>query len=371
MVQHLFLRVAVAKRNVLKLDPALGNSGIGGVSLVSYRRLGLKHFADTVRRNRSSRQHYGYHGQHKERHYYLHCIGQESYHVAHLHFAVVNSLCAEPYYKHAYTVHYKGHERHHDRHHAVGKKLGLHKIFIRGIEAFLLVFLAAERPDNRKSRKYLSCDKVEAVDKLLHDLEFRHCYRHKHRYQRKYSRNRNEDYPAHSRACANYLYNAADTHDRRVQNHAQYHNDDHLHLLYVVGGAGYQRGCGELIHFRIGKGNHPAEYLFADVHTEQRAKLRREKSDYYCNYHYQQGHSQHFGSRAENVAHSQRIHVGTLCFKLASGKAYRHLREHNVAVALELFVYFLDHRRPLFLRHCKQSVSKRHSLRKLHTLGQH
>ena len=57
--------------------------------------------------------------------------------------------------------------------------------------------------------------------------------------------------PAHLRAFGECHKDAANAHDGSIAEHTQAHGYQHLHLGYVVGGAGNQAGSGKVVQLGI------------------------------------------------------------------------------------------------------------------------
>ena len=234
----------------------------GGIGVVDGGRR-LDDLVDTVGCHTGTGQHDGYHRQHQEGHDDLHCVGDESNHLAHLHVAQVHGLTAEPDDEQASAVHDESHKRHHGSHGAVGKQLGAHQIAVGFIKTGFLKLFAAEGANGHDAGQDLAADKVQPVDQRLHLLEFRHSHVHQDGDKHQQRSHRHKDDPGKTGIARCHVQNAANAQNRRIGHHAQQDHTDELHLLDVVRGAGNQRSSGKFFDFGVGVADDGPEHVAA------------------------------------------------------------------------------------------------------------
>ncbi len=163
------------------------------------------------------------------------------------------------------TVHDQHHHRHHDHHDAVDEQLVLGQVHVGLVEALLLERLHVEGPDDHHAGQVLAGDQVEPVDQALDDLELGQGDGEDGQDQAEQHDHRQGDDPPHVGALADGPDDAADADDGRIEDHAHHHDDHHLDLGDVVGGAGDQRGGGEFVELGAGETLHLLEDIAAQV----------------------------------------------------------------------------------------------------------
>ncbi|MPM99883.1 hypothetical protein SDC9_147078 [bioreactor metagenome] len=86
-------------------------------------RFGAQHLIDAVGRDCRTRDHDEHHAQHQEAEHDLHGILHKRQHVADLHLAVSDLVCAHPDDQHRHQVHHKHHGGEHQRYQPVDKQV--------------------------------------------------------------------------------------------------------------------------------------------------------------------------------------------------------------------------------------------------------
>ena len=94
---------------------------------------------------------------------------------------------------------------------------------------------------------------------------------------------------------------AADADDGRVEDHAHHHDDHHLDLGDVVGGAGDQRGGGEFVEFGAGEALHLLEDIPAQVARQAGGRAGGEEADRDGAGDREQGQQQHQEAGVQDV----------------------------------------------------------------------
>ena len=315
MLEHAFLRIAVAEAHIVEGDgralaraAQLGVAGLVG-GRVADGGLCFQHLVHALGRHVGARQHDGDHADHEEAHDDDHRVGDERDEVARLDGAVVDVAAAHPYDEHRHAVHDEHHQGHHERHDAVREQLRLHELGGSLVEALLLVGLAVERADDGQAREDLARHEVHAVDEGLHDLELGQRHAHQHHDEHEDDRHGQDDDPAHGEVRARNHDDAADGEDGRVQHHAQQHDGDHLHQLDVVRAARDERGGRETLHLGVRERHHAAEQLRAQRGAHLRGRARGDEAHEHGGDHAEGGKPQHQKADAHEVAH---LHVGQI-----------------------------------------------------------
>ena len=308
VLQRVTVGTGVAEADILELDFAVPVFSFhrrfcgSSVGVVDGGR-GADDLVDTVRRHTSARQHDRHHRQHQERHDDLHRVGDEGDHLADLHRAQVHGLAAEPDDQQAGAVHDQCHKRHHGGHCAVGEQLGAHQVTVGFVKACFLEFFAAERANRHNAGQDFAADKVQPVNQRLHQFKLGHGKVHQNRDEHQQRRNRGKDDPFQPGIARCHVQNAANAQNGRVRYHAQQDHADELHLLDVVGGAGYQRRGGKPFDFGVGVAHDGGEHLTAQVAADSgRHAGRDEAHGHGCSDH-QQGQAQHLPADAQQIGH--------------------------------------------------------------------
>ena len=115
----------------------------------------IHNFIDTLSCNACPRKHNRHHGDHQKGHDDLHGILHKCHHISNLHGSVIHCMSSVVDDQNGNTIHDQHHSRHHKCHTAVDKQVGLCQSVIGILKTRLLVFLTAERPDDRNTGQYL------------------------------------------------------------------------------------------------------------------------------------------------------------------------------------------------------------------------
>ena len=151
-----------------------------------------------------------------------------------MHGAIVYSACCNPHDTKCDAVHDHGHTRHHKGHDTVCKQLCACKLTVSLIKPLFLLLLTAESPDNGKTCKNLTRNKVYLVYKTLHNLELWHRNANQCENKNHDGSNRNGNHPLHAGFGLCHLDDTTDTNDWRVKHHTKHHSSNHLNLLYII-----------------------------------------------------------------------------------------------------------------------------------------
>ena len=262
VVEDVLGGIGVAEAHVVECDLGTGHArgrklsilGIGRGGIAD-RGLAFEHFLDALGCDIGAREHDREHADHEESHDDNHRVGDERDEVACLERARVDGVAAEPHDANRHEIHDEHHERHHERHDAVREKLRFHQARARLVEALLLMLLAVERPHDRKAHEHLARYKVHEVDQLLHNLELRHGDLDEHHKDERDCEHGDDDDPAHREVGARNHDDAAYCEDGRIENHAQQHHGNHLHLLDIVSPARDQRRRAKRLNLSVGEGD--------------------------------------------------------------------------------------------------------------------
>ena len=187
---------------------------------------------------------------------------------------------ADPDDQQRQAVHDEHHHRHHDHHDAVDEQAGAGQVLVGLVEAVLLEVLHVEGADDHHARQVLARHQVEPVDQVLDDLELGQRQSRRPSTIRPISTTTATAMIHHmDESLADRADDAADADDRRVEDHAHHHDDHHLDLGDVVGGAGDQRGGGELVELGVGEALDLLEDILAQVARQPGSRAGREEAD--------------------------------------------------------------------------------------------
>ena len=279
-----------------------------------------KHFVNTFGRHVRARQHDRDHADDEERHDDDHGIGDERDHVARLDHALVNIAAANPDDKDRNRVHDEHHRRHHEGHHTVGKELRAHEVRVCTVEALFLETLAVERADDGKAREHFARDQVHPVDELLHDLELRHRKRHKDADHHEKAHDREHDNPRHRGIGGRNHDDTADCQNRRIDDHAQQHDRDHLDLLDVVGSARDERSGRKPVDFCVRKRNDLPEQPSTQRAAHFCRRTCSEEAHRDGSGHAKGRHAEHRSACAQQVRHLDGAYVNARSLGLCASR---------------------------------------------------
>lgn len=146
-------------------------------------------------------------------------------------------------------------------------------------EAFLLVAVLHEGADHPDAGDLLAQHPVDRVDLRLHAAELRSQPAHQQDDHGAEQRHHDQQQRGQRDVLVEGHQHAAEAHDRRGDHQVEAHQDQHLDLLHVVGGAGDQGGRAELPQLAGREALHPVEDRGADVaadrHRGPRAVVHR------------------------------------------------------------------------------------------------
>ena len=236
----------------------------------------------------------------------MHGVGDKGNHFAYLHSTQIHRLAAKPDDQQAGAVHNQGHKGHHGNHGAVGEQLGFHQIGVRFVKALLLKGLAAEGADGHNAGQDLAADKVQPVNKSLHQLKLGQCHAHQESNQQQQGSHCHKDDPFQTGVALGNVQDTADAQNGSVGDHTQQDNADKLYLLNVVGGAGNQRCCGEFFNFGVGIANHGAKHVAPQITTDGSRYARRKKTHRNGNSDHYQCQRQHPPAGAQQIG---KLHI--------------------------------------------------------------
>ena len=370
MLQHIPVRSRIVETHVFKAHhpPAGGKPVVQNLRIIVDGRLRIEHLFDSVRRHTGPWQHDGNHGKHQKGHDDLHGIGHKGHHIPHLQIAGIDSLCAEPDDHHCDPVHNQHHHRHHKIHHPVGKQLGFHQIGVGLVKPLFLELFPGKGADDQKARKDFPGDKVHPVHQLLHDFEFGHGDIDQRQDKDKNRCHRHRNDPPHPGPGPGHFDNSAQSQDRRVDNHTQKHDGNHLHLLDIVGAPGNQGGGGKLVHLPAGKGHDPFKHPLPEVFADGGRGPGRQKADENGSGHHHQGKSQHLCPGPKQVSGLNSPHIPSHGFILCLHEGNRHLVEHGITGLAHAFQGRFAQIHDLVFVHAFQPLHQARKVRLLHGL---
>ena len=270
MLQRVLVRTGITEADIVEFHHAalaVRGQSLGGIGVTDGGGCG-DDLMDAVGSDACAGQHDGDHRQHQEGHNDLHGVGDKGNHFAYLHSSQIHRLAAKPDDQQAGAVHNQGHKGHHGNHGAVGEQLGFHQIGVRFVKALFLKSLAAEGADGHNAGQDLAADKVQPVNKSLHQLKLGQCHAHQESNQQQQGSHCHKDDPFKTGVALGNVQDTADAQNGSVGDHTQQDNADKLYLLNVVGGAGNQRCCGEFFDFGVGIANHGAKHVAPQITTD-------------------------------------------------------------------------------------------------------
>src|SRR5688572_18393790 len=138
------------------------------------RCVDVENLDDAIGTHRGPRDHHHDEGGHHHRHQDLHEIREEGNHLADLHVAAVDAICAEPHRRDHRGVEYEHDGGEHAGHQAPRPQRNRREIRIRAVKAFDLVRLSYECAHDPDADDLLAQDAVDRVDARLHVAELRH-----------------------------------------------------------------------------------------------------------------------------------------------------------------------------------------------------
>ena len=311
MLEHVGIGIRIAEGYVVKDDlaAAVGQLIILDLCLIADARFGGEYLVDTVGGNACTGQHNGNHGNHQERHDDLHGVGDKRHHITDLHVAEIYAVCAKPDNRNRDHVHNQHHARHHKGHDAVGEQLGARQGDVGPVKALFLVLFTAECTDNRQTGQDLTGNQIEVIDERLHLLKARQRNAHQNGNQAHDRTNGDRDNPCHTGFGAHDAENTAHAQNRSIEHDAQQHNDDHLHLLDVVGRARDERRGGKLGHLLVAERDNAGKQAFTQVHGEFCRRARGDQADQNGSCDHAERQRQHFAAGREQVVHLHFVQV--------------------------------------------------------------
>ena len=259
---------------MLELDLAslhllVGVSGVqvGDVDLLVHDRL------DALARGHGAGGLHEEHGHHHEGGQNLGDVGHEGGEVTHQHTAVggEHHVASEPQNRDDGGVHEEGHEGghpDHDHHGAAARPL---EVGVGPREALVLVLLADEGLDHADVGHVLLHVGVEAVHLLLHRVEAGEAHAEEEEDDQQDGGDRHGQHQGQLTVQGDGHNEGADEHTGGTESHAEQGVDEVLELGDVVGEAGHQGACVELVD--VGEGE--LLYLAVDVGAEVGGEVHR------------------------------------------------------------------------------------------------
>ena len=268
--------------------------------------LSLKHLVYTLGRRHSARDRGKEHSYHHYRHNYLRYVGDRRHNSSRAHSAsrdVCDVNAADEYYRDDSRVHNNRQHGVHYCHHLLHLDIGVAKLSVRLLEAFVFVFLAHVRLYDSRARHVLLNHRVDTVKLLLDPAKDRHGSRQNKGEHYRHYRQSAKQHEAELYVERAEHYRAADKEHRRANEHSQKHLGKVDYHSDIVGHSRYERAGGEF----VGLLDRERHYLFVRVASEIIAKSLRclcrgvgaehaEKSAY-------QHHNEHKYSKGEYDLH--------------------------------------------------------------------
>ena len=175
----------------------------------------------------------------------LHDVIEEGGQVAHLHAARGDALSPEPHDGDRGQVHDEHDARHEQGEEPADRQGRRRQVLVGPVKDLPALALAHEGADDAHALDLLAHDEVDAVDARLHRLKVWQQPTHPQPDHHEQQRDEDQQQGGQRGVHAQGHDSAAHEHDRCHEHHGGDHEDDHLDLLDVIGGAGHQRGSAE------------------------------------------------------------------------------------------------------------------------------
>ena len=275
-VEHVGLAATVPERNVAELDGTAAND-CRSARRVLQRRLRTKHLQHTVGRGRRTGDVHDYHGEHHQRHQYLHEVVHQRNELADLQSSGRHPLSPHPEHHNHRKVQ---HELHHGeyRHDDVGR---LHRyvaqIPVACRKLARLVSLAHERFHHPHVYQVLPHDGVHGIHLLLHLQKI----------GKSLTQNQIYAYPEHGYGSGHYQCKAGiyphhieeghHEHHRRTEQDAQSEQHDLLQARDIARQTRDERSGVEFVHFGEGELLYLAEQSRTQLRSESDGSVGRDE----------------------------------------------------------------------------------------------
>ncbi len=265
VLEHGSLGAGIGEGDVLEgqLDRALDLADPVGALVDA--GLGLEHLGDALGGDHGARDHHRHEGRHHHRDEDLHEIGDERGDRADLHLAGVDARRGDQQHEDARHVQDEHDDRVDEDHQQADAAVQLGQLAVDHGVALPLAILAHEGAQHADAGDLLAQHAVDVVDLALHLLEQGRRASDEQADGDEHDRHHHRDQPGHPRLDPQREDHPADPRDGGLDQHVQGEEDQHLHLLHVVRGAGDEGGGAELGELARGEGVHAAEDRLAQV----------------------------------------------------------------------------------------------------------
>src|SRR5664280_3436145 len=257
--QHGLLGAGVAELDVAQFNVTAAGAPAHRARRRHHAGAGVEHLLDPLGGDLGARHQHEHEGGHQHRHQDLHQVAQEGRQGADLHAAAVDPVPAEPQHRDAGDVHHQHYRWEHQRHQPADAERDVQQLGVGRGEPVLLAAVPHEGPDDADAGDLLAQHAVDPVDPGLHQAEQWPHPGDDRGHDDGQHRNDDEQEGRQRHVLIERHQDTADGHDGRRHDHGERHQDQHLDLLDVVGGARDQRRRAEAADLAGGETQHLVE----------------------------------------------------------------------------------------------------------------